>query len=96
MGKFKFNYAMVVPAGGWAYVVVGLIWPLQHWFLIFLWWIILFLSVVVHGAQLLIALPVGRHHNISAARTVLYTIVFGATWWKPLQSAMQEKVSIPR
>ena len=86
---FKFNVAMWVPIAGWIYLLVGVVWPFEHWALIGIWWIDLFLSVVVHGFQIIVALPAGRFHAFSTTQIVIYTFVFGATWWRPLQVAMK-------
>lgn len=87
---FTFSLAMLVPIAGWVYIVIGIIWPFEHWVLVGIWWIDVFLSVVVHGIQLFVALPVGSHHGFSKLESTFHTFVFGATWWRPLQVAMRD------
>ena len=51
---------------------------------------VIFLSVVVHGLQIVIALPLGQIFGFTKRQTLIYTIIFGATWWRPLQIASQK------
>ncbi|MDX1694020.1 MAG: hypothetical protein R3208_09655 [Ketobacteraceae bacterium] len=88
--RFQFNAAMIVPILGWIYIFVGLIWPFENAVLLWIWWIDIFLSVVVHGIQVFVALPAGTHHGFSRIQTAIYTFIFGATWWRPLQNTMKE------
>jgi acyl-CoA synthetase (AMP-forming)/AMP-acid ligase II len=71
----------IVPIAGWVFVVVGLIVPFGP-VLRALWIIDVFLSVVVHGAQLVVSLRRGRRAGYSTATTVALTFLLGATWWK--------------
>jgi acyl-CoA synthetase (AMP-forming)/AMP-acid ligase II/uncharacterized protein YhhL (DUF1145 family) len=77
-----------VPVAGWAFLLYGLIWPFDHPVLRALLWIDAFLSVVVHGLQLPIALPRARRAGYSVARSVFLTFLFGATWWKQIRPAV--------
>ncbi|MFE3329404.1 fatty acid CoA ligase family protein [Streptomyces sp. NPDC059176] len=73
-----------VPLAGWAYLVAWPFLPWAHPVLTTLWWVDLFLSVVVHAAQVPAALraeqelATGRTPRATAALTML----FGATWWR--------------
>ena len=51
-----------------------------------IWYIDLFLSIVVHGAQLWVALPAGRRAGLHPAYTTFMTFLLGATWWRPLRA----------
>ncbi|MCA9541852.1 MAG: hypothetical protein KC620_23305, partial [Myxococcales bacterium] len=73
-----------VPIGGWLFLLLGLLLPFEHPALWAIWWIDAFLSVIVHGIQLVPALPRGRRAGYPRWQTVLYTFLFGATWWKRL------------
>ena len=89
--KKQVYIAMLIPIIGWIYIGVGLIFPslLQiHWIFFIIWIIDIFLSVVVHGAQLYISIPAGKKEKISIWKIVLYTMLFGATWWKPLRDGV--------
>lgn len=77
----------LIPIVGWAYLAYGLIWPFESPVLLALFWIDVFLSVVVHAAQLPLALPRGRKAGRGKAMSVFLTMLFGATWWKALPKA---------
>ncbi|MGP3983991.1 fatty acid CoA ligase family protein [Streptomyces sp. KR80] len=76
-----------IPLAGWAYLLAGLARPFEPPVLLALWWIDVFLSVVVHAAQIPQALPRGRAAGRSTAATVGLTMLYGATWWRLLPSA---------
>jgi acyl-CoA synthetase (AMP-forming)/AMP-acid ligase II len=73
-----------VPLAGWAYMAVWPLLPWDHPALTALWWLDVFLSIVVHAAQIPAALraeqelATGRKRSATAALTML----FGATWWR--------------
>jgi acyl-coenzyme A synthetase/AMP-(fatty) acid ligase len=74
----------LVPLAGWAYLVYGLVGPMPHPALWALWWIDAFLSVVVHAAQLPVAVRRARRAGIRPARAAALTLALGATWWRGL------------
>ena len=76
----------VVPLFGWLLIAYGLLWPFSHPVLRGIWYIDLFLSIVVHGAQLWVALPAGRRAGLHPAYTTFMTFLLGATWWRPLRA----------
>jgi acyl-CoA synthetase (AMP-forming)/AMP-acid ligase II len=73
-----------VPIGGWLYLLYGVLAGFDHPLLWALFWIDAFLSVVVHAAQIPLALPRARHAGYGPAATTALTMLFGATWWKAL------------
>jgi acyl-CoA synthetase (AMP-forming)/AMP-acid ligase II len=75
-----------VPVAGWIFILLGLLLRFEHPVLRALWLIDVILSVGVHGLQLFVALPRGRRAGYSTAKTVFYTFLFGATWWKFLRA----------
>lgn len=92
--KKQVHVSMLIPIIGWIYILVGLIFPLFlqiHWIFFLIWVIDIFLSVVVHGAQLYVAIPAGKKAQLPMLRIVLKTLVFGATWWKPLRDGVIDK-----
>ncbi|MBB5911856.1 hypothetical protein BJY24_000723 [Nocardia transvalensis] len=76
-----------VPILGWLYLAAGLVvaatdrTPSSR-ALRALWWIDAFLSVVVHAAQIPVALRASRGSGRSPARTAAMTQIFGLTWWR--------------
>lgn len=80
---------MLIPIFGWLFIAYGLIFPIENIIIKWMWYIDIFLSVVVHPLQLYIALPVGAKAGISVKKTIYMTIVFGATWWKPLKDKQE-------
>ncbi|MFD0278045.1 fatty acid CoA ligase family protein [Kitasatospora sp. NPDC127111] len=76
--------ARCVPLAGWAYLLAGLLHPVDQPFLVGLWWLDAFLSVVVHTAQIPAALPRGRAAGHGRAATAALTLLYGATWWRLL------------
>ncbi len=75
----------LIPIFGWLYILLGLVVTLPSGVWMLIWYIDLFLSVVVHGFQILAGIPIGKLHGYSARESALQTFIFGATWWKPLR-----------
>ncbi|RXS83373.1 hypothetical protein EST92_14645 [Streptomyces sp. TM32] len=73
-----------IPLAGWAYLLLGAVRPFHSPVLTALWWTDVFLSVVVHAAQIPSALPRGRAAGRGTAATVGLTMLYGATWWRTL------------
>ncbi|MET8778122.1 hypothetical protein ABZV58_24240 [Nocardia sp. NPDC004654] len=75
-----------IPILGWLYLVAGLIAartgqaPGNRW-LRAAWWIDAFLSVVVHAAQIPVALRATRGTGHSPWKTAVLTQIFGLTWY---------------
>ena len=84
--KFENNLFNLIPIFGWIYIFYGVIFPFENFYLLAVWYIDIFLSVGVHAMQLFIACPLGKRAGYTTQKTVFYTMVFGATWWKPLQN----------
>ncbi len=83
-----------IPIFGWICIIVGIIffqYLLLNWILLFLWVVDVFLSVVVHGAQLYLAIPAGKKANIPVWKIICKTMLLGATWWKPLRDGIISK-----
>ncbi len=76
---------MLLPILGWLFVAYGLLHPLTSAPIHALWLVDVFLSVVVHSAQLLLAIPLARRAGYTTTRAVFATLLLGATWWKPLR-----------
>ncbi|WP_206739499.1 fatty acid CoA ligase family protein [Streptomyces sp. L2] len=86
-GRLRTWLPRAIPLAGWAYLLCGVIRPFGALPLAVLWWIDLFLSVVVHAAQIPAALPRGRAAGRSGAATAALTMLYGATWWRTLPAA---------
>ena len=56
-----------------------------------MWYIDIFLSVPVHLLQLFIAVPVGKKSGYTKSQSVVLTVLFGATWWKPVRQQLVNK-----
>ncbi len=82
---------MVVPVLGWLYIVYGTLFPFENSVLKILWHIDIALSAGLHSLQLIISIPEGRKAGLSMTRTVIKTLIFGATWWKPLKHEIISK-----
>ncbi len=54
-----------------------------------LWGIVL--TVIMHLPQLPKSLKVAEGKNLSMARIVIKTTIFGASWWKPLDIGVIDK-----
>ncbi len=87
MTKENAMWLRVIPIVGWVYIVIGLILPFDNIVLKLVWYIDIALSVGLHSLQLFIAVPVGRKAGISDRKTIVNTLLFGATWWRPLQAS---------
>jgi olefin beta-lactone synthetase len=76
---------MLVPIFGWLFVAYGILHPFTSTPLRAVWLLDVFLSVVVHSAQLLLSIPLARRAGYTTTRAVVATLLLGATWWKPLR-----------
>ncbi|WP_405134726.1 hypothetical protein [Nocardia sp. NBC_01388] len=81
-----------IPILGWLYLTAGLIAALTdrapaNRLLRAAWWIDVFLSTVVHAAQIPAALRAAAGTGRSPVETAVLTQVFGATWWKTREAA---------
>lgn len=79
------RWLMLVPSAGWIFILYGIVCPLDGLLLKVTWWTDVILSIGAHGLQLFAALPAGRMAGFTRSASVLYTFLFGATWWKSLQ-----------
>ncbi|RYZ55084.1 MAG: hypothetical protein EOP07_14860 [Proteobacteria bacterium] len=79
------TYAKIIPILGWLYIAAGLIFDFPPGIWTWIWWIDLFLSVVVHIAQIPEGIRVGSLHGYNGKESAWRTFIFGATWWKPLR-----------
>jgi|GEM_PF-1848943 len=81
---------MLIPIFGWIFIAYGIIFPIENQIIKIMWIIDIVLSCGVHPAQLFIAMPLGKKAGYSNLKTFTMTIVFGATWWKPLRKFLSE------
>lgn len=75
-----------IPILGWLYLAAGALAAARgrapdHRLLRALWWLDLFLSVVVHAAQVPVALRAAGP-GADRVRTAALTQIFGLTWWR--------------
>jgi hypothetical protein len=75
-----------IPVLGWLYLGAGAVSSATECaprsrLLRAVWWIDLFLSVVVHAAQIPAALRAAEGSGRSALETAVLTQIFGSTWW---------------
>ncbi|MDH6119825.1 fatty acid CoA ligase family protein [Kitasatospora sp. GAS204B] len=82
-----------IPLAGWAYLLLGAVHPVDSIPLSVLWWIDAFLSVVVHAAQIPVALPRGRAAGRRPGATIALTMLYGATWWRSLSPTAKDGVA---
>ena len=86
--------AHILMAGALSSIIVGT-YLIYHYFLpespfqAILWGIIL--TIVMHLPQLPKSLKVAEGKNLSKARIVIKTTIFGASWWKPLDIGVIDK-----
>ena len=84
----KDKLLMLIPIFGWLFIAYGLVFPIENVYIKWMWYIDIFLSVVVHLLQLFVGIPVGKKSGYSTRNSVYLTIIFGATWWKPLRQKL--------
>ncbi|OHD64436.1 MAG: hypothetical protein A2176_00520 [Spirochaetes bacterium RBG_13_51_14] len=75
----------ITPIVGWIYIVIGIIFPFENLFFFVIWIIDVLLCVGLHALQLFVSIPIAKKKNISAYKAIIMTMIFGATWWKPLK-----------
>ncbi len=80
----------LIPIFGWLFIAYGIAFPIENIVIRVMWYIDIFLSCIVHPAQLFIAIPIGKKGGFSVFYTSSMTLVFGATWWKPLRKHLSE------
>ncbi|MET9024705.1 hypothetical protein ABZW96_03700 [Nocardia sp. NPDC004168] len=76
-----------VPVLGWLYLAGGALAATtghapDSRILRTVWWIDAFLSVVVHAAQIPVALRAAEGSGSGRLRTAILTQIFGLTWWR--------------
>lgn len=76
-----------IPIIGWLYLAAGVVAAARgqaprNRLLRAAWWIDAFLSVLVHAAQIPVALRAADGSGRSPLRTALLTQIFGLTWWR--------------
>jgi len=82
---------MLIPVFGWLFILYGLVIPIDNLYIKWMWYIDIFLSVPVHLLQLFIAVPVGKKSGYTKSQSIVLTILFGATWWKPVRQQLVNK-----
>ncbi|MFD8395794.1 fatty acid CoA ligase family protein [Streptomyces sp. NPDC059680] len=82
--SWKTRALRAIPLLGWAYLPVRFLLPADQQVLTVLWWIDAFLSIVVHAAQIPLALPRARAAGRGGGAAAALTMLYGATWWRTL------------
>lgn len=72
---------------GWIFAAAG-IWidfvgPLR-----FAWIAVLLIWAIIHPLEIAVSYRIGKEKNLSTARIVIMTILFGFTWWLPLRQGI--------
>jgi len=70
---------------GWAFVVSGLLCPFAAGSTLKTTWLVITIVLMTHFLELPKAIPIGKQAGASLQKTVVYTIIFGLTWWMPVQ-----------
>ena len=89
--KKQVYISRIIPIIGWIYIIIGIIifpYLLTNGILLFIWIVDVILSVGVHAAQLYFAIPTGKKLNIPVWKIVCKTMLFGATFLKPLKDGI--------
>lgn len=87
----KDKLLMLIPIFGWLFIFYGLIYPIDNLYVKLAWYIDIFLSVGVHALQLFASWPLGKKAGYTPNETFLMTMIFGATWWKPLKDRLEHQ-----
>jgi len=81
----NFWYANMAGAvAGWVFILFGAASPFSG-ILYGLWVVVTLLWVIGHPLELAMAVPVAMKAGYSPAAAVVYTLVFGITWWIPVK-----------
>lgn len=81
--NFFLHAPKLIPILGWLFIFIGPFLSLNTAWKI-LWWIDLFLSTFVHILQIPKGIEAGQIHGYTPKESAFWTVVLGATWWKPL------------
>lgn len=69
----------------WAFILIGLVFPISNPAVKNLWIALFLIWGVAHPLELKFSLPVGKAAGLSFGRTVVKTLLFGFTWWVALK-----------
>ena len=50
-----------------------------------------FLTVLLHLPQVPKSMKIAEGKNLSRSRVIIKTVIFGASWWKPLEMGLIDK-----
>ena len=70
---------------GWLFVAYGVILPFEAGSTVRTVWLVILLILMTHVLEMPKAIPIGKEAGCSLAKTVIYTMLFGLTWWLPLK-----------
>ncbi len=77
-------------ASGWLFAAVGLIVDFAGPVRI-LWIVVLLIWTIIHPLEIVMSYRIGKKKNLSTARIVAMTIIFGFTWWLPLKMGIIDR-----
>lgn len=69
---------------GWAFILAGLVKPIENRTVKKIWSRVLLVWSVGHPLELLLAIPIGKAAGVPTGKTILKTMMLGFTWWVPL------------
>ncbi|MBU0995887.1 MAG: hypothetical protein KJ737_25610 [Proteobacteria bacterium] len=75
---------------GWVLIVYGLMNSFDSGMMRFLWLIVLIGWGFGHPIELSKSLPIAKKKNVPLKAAVIKTLVFGLTWWVPLERGVFE------
>ena len=86
-----FWYANMVGAAlAWIFLIYGLMNPFSSGMTRLVWVIVLLGWGFGHPIELSKSLPVAKKKNIPLKTAIIKTLVFGLTWWYPLERGVFE------
>ncbi len=76
---------MAVCVGLWIFVIFGAFYTFDSQTVTMTWWTITLALALGHTLELIMAIPIGRDAGLSLQKTIIYTLIFGFTWWVPVK-----------
>lgn len=75
---------MTVAVAAWPFIFAGAICPFGGGLRTF-WLTITLVWGISHPLELVLSVPIARKAGFSMPKTIVFTLIFGITWWLPVK-----------
>jgi Na+/H+ antiporter NhaA len=88
--KLSWQIQMGISAAVWIFIIYGFIARLSGGTYMF-WVVLAILWGIGHTAELFKSIPIGKKAGVPLPVIIIKTVLFGMTWWKPLDRGIFDK-----